>query len=427
MQYVDSVASSFRQNEPLTTGVSTPLPLAQAINYRPHAQVFPSHHASATHAPAPVVAPTFINHANLHQKNPSLMQSFYGSSTHAQQPGNTAAFLGSNPLLQQASPDSLQSKFGNLASLDVYRAKLKMIAAYKNYQRRLTEYRTKLTAASKANVNPSPQGYAGAVTRPPRPGVNAFAQPQPYRGYYRPEALAAQNVQINRAYPQAGFGVNSMAYPNRFVSPYGYQAAASSPYYRSKTIHGGKRHHGKQRKPGPRPAAVRKPAYNPRQRTAQVNSQAAYYYKQQRQQQQQQQYPQQPQQKQQQQFRQDEQQQQQFRQQRQRQQFQQEPQKQSRQQPQGQEFQQEFSQQQEQQQQRLQQEPHEDQTNYKQQQDNKKPQVFNKITQFQFIIISSIRSPLLGACNSQSQSNSIFTDQSIFRYFSRGISQFQST
>ena len=156
MQYVDSVASSFRQSEPLTNGASTPLSLAQAINYRPHAQVFASHHASAAHTPAPVIAPTFMNHANLHQKNPSLMQSFYGSSTHAQQPGNTAAFLGSNPSLQQASPDSLQSKFGNLASLDVYRAKLKMIAAYKNYQRRLKEYRTKLTAASKANVNPSP-------------------------------------------------------------------------------------------------------------------------------------------------------------------------------------------------------------------------------------------------------------------------------
>lgn len=389
IQYVDSVASSFRQNEPLTSGASTPLSLTQAINYRPHAQVFSSHHASAAHAPAPVIAPTFMNHVNLHQKNPSLMQSFYGSSTHAQQPGNTAAFLGSNPLLQQASPDSLQSKFGNLASLDVYRAKLKMIAAYKNYQRRLNEYRTKLTAASKANVNPSPQGYAGAVTRPPRPGVNAFAQPQPYRGYYRPEALAAQNVQINRAYPQAGFGVNTMAYPNRFASPYGYQAAASSPYYRSKTLHGRKRHHGKQRKPAPRPAAVRKSAYNPRQRTAQVNRQAAYYYKQ-KQRQQQQQYSQQPQQQQQQQFRQDEQ--QQFRQQPQRQQFQREPQQQLRLQQQGQEFQQEFSQQQqqEQQQQKLQQEPHEDQTNYKQQQDNDKPQVFNKITKFQFIIISSI-------------------------------------
>ena len=378
MQYVDSVASSFRQNAPLTSGTSTPLSLAQAINYRPHAQVFPSHHAHAIHAPAPVVAPTFMNHANMHQKNPSLMHSFYGSSVHAQQPGNTAAFLGSNPLLQQASPDSLQSKFGNLASLDVYRAKLKMIAAYKNYQRRLKEYRTKLTAASKTKVNPSPQGYAGAVTRPPRPGVNAFAQPQPYRGYYRPEALAAQNVQINRAYPQAGFGVNTMGYPNRFASPYGYQAAASSPYYRSKTFHGGKRHHGKQRRPAPRPAprpaAVRKPAYNPRQRTAQLNNQAAYYYKQ-KQQRLQQQFSQQLQQQQQQQFRQDEQQQQ-FSQQSQGHQFQQEPQQQLRQQPQGQELQQEFSQQQEQQQQQqLQQESHGDQTNNKQQQDNNKSQV----------------------------------------------------
>ena len=390
MQYVDSVASSFRQSAPLTSGTSTPLSLAQAINYKPHAQVFPSHHASAINAPAHVAAPTFLNHAYMHQKNPSLMHSFYGSSTHAQQPGNTAAFLGSNPLLQQASPDSLQSKFGNLASLDVYRAKLKMIAAYKNYQRRLKEYRTKLTAASKTNVNPSPQGYAGAVTQPPRPGVNAFAQPQPYRGYYRPEALAAQNVQINRAYPQAGFGVNNMAYPNRFASPYGYQAAASSPYYRSKTFHGGKRHHGKQKRPAPRPAAVRKPAFNPRQRTAQVNNQAAYYYKQK--QQQQQQFSRQ-QQQQQQQIRQDEQQQQQqqFRQ-PQGQEFQQEPQQQFRQQPQGQEFQQEFSQQleQQQQQQQLQQEPQEDQTNYKQQQDNNKPQVFKKITQLQSIIIPSI-------------------------------------
>ena len=368
MQYVDSVASSFRQSAPLTSGASTPLALAQAINYRPHAHVFPSHHVSAIHAPVPVVAPTFMNHANMHQKNPSLMHSFYGSSTHAQQPGNTAAYLGSNPLLQQASPDSLQSKFGNLASLDVYRAKLKMIAAYKNYQRRLKEYRTKLTTASKTRVNPSPQGYAGAVTQPPRPGVNAFAQPQPFRGYYRPEALAAQNVQINRAYPQGGYGVNTMGYPNRFASPYGYQAAASSPYYRSKTFHGGKRHHGKQRRPAPRPAAVRKPAYNPQQRTAQVNNQAANYYKHK----QQQQFSQQPQQ--QQQFRQNEhQQQQQFRQQAQGQQFQ-EPQQQFRQHPQGQEFSQHHQQQQ------VQQEPSKEQPNYQQQQDTNKPEVFKKIT-----------------------------------------------
>lgn len=383
MQYVDSVASSFSQHAPLTSGAPTPFSLAQAVNYRPQAQVFPSHHASAVHAPAPAVAPTFMNHASMH-KNPSLMHSFYGSSVHAPQPGNTAAFLGSNPLLQQASPDSLQSKFGNLASLDVYRAKLKMIAAYKNYQRRLKEYRVKLTTASKTNVNPSPQGYAGAVTRPPRPGVNAFAQPQPYRGYYRPEALAAQNVQINRAYPQAGYGVNTVGYPNRFASPYGYQAVASSPYYRSKTFRGGKRHHGKQRRPAPHPAAVRKPAYNPRQGKAQVNNQAAYYYKQK--QQLQQQFPQQPQQQQQQQVRQDEQEQQQFRQQSQGQQFQQEPQQELRQKPQGQQFQQEFRQQQQQQQQQLQQEQNKEQTNYKQEQDYNKPQVFKKITQFKLFL-----------------------------------------
>ena len=397
MQYVDSVASTFTQHAPLTSGEPKPLALAQAANFRPQAQVFPSHHASAIHAPAQAVAPTFLNHASMHAKNPSLMHSFYGSSAHAQHPANVAAFLGSSSGLQQASPDSLQSKFGNLASLDVYRAKLKMIAAYKNYQRRLKEYRLKLTAVGKANVKPSPQGFAGAVTQPPRPGVNAFAQPQSYRGYYRPEALAAQNVQINRAYPQAGYGVNTMGYPSQFASPYGYQAAASSPYYRSKTFHGGKRHHGKQRKPAPRPAAVRKPAYNPQPGATQVNNRAAYYYKQKQQQQQkQQQFRQHPQQ--QQQYRQQRQRQQQYQQQPQRQQFQQEQQQQFRQTPQQEEQRQQFQQepqqqfqqqppqqQHQQQQQQFQEEPQKEQTNYKQQQDNNRPQVF-KPTQFPFII-----------------------------------------
>lgn len=363
MQYVDSVASTFKQNAPLTSGMPNPVPLAQPANYRPQAQVFPSHHAPAT-APAPAIAPTFMNHANMHMHahNPSLMHSFYGSSAHAQHPANTAAYLGSSPLTQ-SSPDSLQSKFGNLASLDVYRAKLKMIAAYKNYQRRLKEYRLKLTVMGKANVHPSPQGFAGAVTRPPRPGVNAFAQPQSYRGYYRPEAVAAQNVQINRAYPQARYGGYNTGYPSQYASPYGYQAVASSPYYRSKTFHGGKRRHGKQKRPAPRPAAVRKPAYNTQPGATQVNNRGAYYYKQQQQQQQQrQQFRQQPQQQEyqkvpQQQFRQQQQQQQQERFQHTTQQFRQPPQ------------------QQQQLQQQFQQEPHKEQTNYKQQRDNNRPQV----------------------------------------------------
>ena len=353
MRYVDSVASTFSQRAPLVNSLATPL--AQSINYRPHAQLLASHHAPAIQAAAAAAAPTFANQANMHAKNPSLMNSFYGASAHAHHPANLAAFLGK----QQASPDSLQSKFGSLSSLDIYRAKLKMIAAYKNYQRRLKEYRMKLTA-SKANVNPNPQAFPGAVTHPPRPGVNAFAQPQPYRGYYRPEALAAQNVQINRAYPQAGYGVNTMGYPNQFGSPYGYQAMASSPYYRSKMGHGKEQHLGKQRRPAPRPAAVRKPAYNRRPGTARVNSQAAYYNNQQHQRQQQfqqasrQQYNRQPKQqrqqftqKSQQQFQQEPQQNQ------QQQQFQQEPQQNQQQQ----QFQQEPQQHQQKQQQQLQQEP----------------------------------------------------------------------
>ena len=355
MQYVDSVASTFSQRAPLVNSLTKPVPLAQTVNNRPQAQVFPSYHAPAIQAPATATAPTFTNQANMHAKNPSLMNSFYGASAHAQHLANLAAFLGKTPL-QQASPDTLQSKFGSMSSLDIYRAKLKMIAAYKNYQRRLKEYRLKLTA-SKANVKPNPQAFAGAVTQPPRPGVNAFAQPQPFRGYYRPEALAAQNVQINRAYPQVGYGVNTMGYPNQFVSPYGYQAVASSPYYRSKTGHGKGRHHGKPRRPAPRPAAVRKPAYNRQPGTAQVNRQAAYYYRQQHQRQQKlqqasrQQYHQQPQQ--------------------QRQQFRQEPQQQFRKQPQQQQQQHQHQHQQQFQQepqQQFRQEPQREQQTYKQQQ-----------------------------------------------------------
>lgn len=297
MQYVDSVASTVSQHAPLTSGVTNPATLAQAIHYKPQAAVFPSHLASSIHAPAPAIAPTYMNQANTHAKNPSLMASFYGSSAHAHYPPHAVAYLGNAPPVQQASPDSLQTKFGNLASLDIYRSKLKMIAAYKNYQRRLKEYRQKLLTATKANVKPGPQNFAGAVTQPPRPGVNAFAQPQTYRGYYRPEAMAAQNVQINRAYPQVGYG----GYTSNYASPYGYQALASSPYYRSKMDQGGKRHRGKNGRPAPRPARMRKPAYNQQHAITQVNNQAARYYKQQQFRLQQQQKPQQ-------QFRQDQQQ-----------------------------------------------------------------------------------------------------------------------
>lgn len=247
-----------------------------------------------------------------------------------------------------------------------------MIAAYKNYQRRLKEYRMKLMA-SKANVNPNPQAFPGAVTHPPRPGVNAFAQPQPYRGYYRPEALAAQNVQINRAYPQAGYGVNTMGYPNQFGSPYGYQAVASSPYYRSKMGHGKGKNPGKLRRPAPRPAALRNPAYNRQPGRTRFNSRAAYYYKQQHQRQQQfqqtsrQQY-----------YRQPKQQRQQFRQKQPQRQYKQEPQqlRQFQQEPQQQQqFLQEAQQLQQQQQQQRQQQSQSDQQTFKQ---NEQPQPVEK-------------------------------------------------
>ena len=240
MQYVDSVTSIPSQNAPLTSGVAGPASLAHAM--------FPLHHPSPNQAAAPDIAPNYINEASMHAKNPSLMASFYGSAQ-TQHPANAAAYLGGTSSAPQgSSPDTLQSKFGNLASLDVYRSKLKMIAAYKNYQRRLKEYRLKLTAFSRGEVNPSPHSFPGAVTKPPRPGVNSFAQPQTYRGYYRPEALAAQNVQINRAYPQAAYG----NYPSQFASPYGYQAQAS-PYYRSKMAASRRHQNRKHKKPVNKP------------------------------------------------------------------------------------------------------------------------------------------------------------------------------
>ena len=245
MQYVDSVASTISQHAPLTSAASKPAILSQAINYKPQAPVFPLHHAMPVQAPAPAIAPTYMHQTNTHAKNPSLMASFYGSAQ-AHHPAHTAAYVGGTSPLQQASSDSLQSTFGNLASLDIYRSKLKMIAAYKNYQRRLKEYRLKLTAVNKAKVTPNPQGFAGAVTQPPRPGANAFAQPQTYRGYYRPEAMAAQNVQLNRAYPQGAYGTYATNYPNQYASPYGYQAQAS-PYYRSKTASSRRRQNSKHR------------------------------------------------------------------------------------------------------------------------------------------------------------------------------------
>lgn len=270
MQYVDSVASTMSHNTPLTNGAVTPVTLAQPNYYKPNPPIVSSLHSSAQGT------------------KPSLLTSFYGSSAHAQGPPHIAAFLGNSPPILQASPDSLQSKFGSLASLDLYRAKLKMIAAYKNYQRRLKDYRQKLLSINKARVNPGPQNTAGAITQPPRPGVNAFTQPQTFRGYYRPEAQAAQSVQINRAYPQAAYGQYAYGY---------HQFPVSSPYYRSKTGLGGKRNHGKHQKPVHRPARVRHPVFNKQHGIAQASYKAAQYYNQQKQFQQQK-YRQQPQQQQ---------------------------------------------------------------------------------------------------------------------------------
>ena len=265
MQYVDSVASTMSPNSPLTNGAATPVTFAQPNYYKPNPPMLASQQVSSLHSSAQA-------------KKPSLLASFYGSSAHAQGPQHAAAFLGNAPPVLQASPDSLESKFGSMASLDIYRAKLKMIAAYKNYQRRLKDYRQKLLSINKARVNPGPQHMAGAITQPPRPGVNAFAQPQNFRGYYRPEAQAAQSVQINRVYPQAAYGQYAYGY---------HQFPVSSPYYRSKTGLGGKRNHGKHRKPAHRPARFRNPASNKQHGIAQASYKAAQYYKQQKQLQQQ--------------------------------------------------------------------------------------------------------------------------------------------
>ncbi|XP_015754750.1 PREDICTED: bromodomain-containing protein DDB_G0280777-like [Acropora digitifera] len=321
MQYVDSVASTISPNTPLTNGAATPVTFAQPNYYKPNPPMLASHQVSSLHSSAQA-------------KKPSLLASFYGSSAHAQGPQNAAAFLGNAPPILQASPDSLESKFGSMASLDIYRAKLKMIAAYKNYQRRLKDYRRKLLSINKARVNPGPQHMAGAITQPPRPGVNAFAQPQTFRGYYRPEAQAAQSVQINRIYPQAAYGQYAYGY---------HQFPVSSPYYRSKTGLGGKRNHGKHRKPAHRLTKVRNPAFNKQHGIAQASYKAAQYYKQL----QEQNYRQQPQQQQKQQGFQQQRQQQQQQQHRyqQQQRFQQQPQQQTYRQPQHQ-YEQQFQQQQ---------------------------------------------------------------------------------
>ena len=250
MRYVDSVASTYAQNAPLTTTGSKPATLSQAIESRPQVQAFPSPQTSSINAPSPAIAPTYINQMHTQSNNPSLLGSFYGSSAQ-HVPINMAAYANKNPYIHQASPDSLLSKFGNMVSLEVYRSKLKMIAAYKNYQRRLKEYREKLTAANKANVNRNAATYAGAATQPPRPGAKPlFSQSQSYHGYYRPEAIAAQNVQLNREAPQTGsYGTSTEAPPNQYADPYGYEAPYNNPYYRSKMAHRKNKGNAKQQTP----------------------------------------------------------------------------------------------------------------------------------------------------------------------------------
>lgn len=203
---MDSVAETARQGEPLTMNGNAPFapqPM-QPQAYVPQPYPQPNMNAYFQHPGIPSQPPA-----------PSMQSYFHGGNPAA------ATFADQHPVVQAhapvqalhlgASPDTLAGKFGgNMLALEILRSKLKMIAAYKNWQKRLKEYKDKMTEA--AQMNPYNRARLGAAKHTIR--KPAGAHPVKPKVFFNKKTRKYQTKKYPRTFP----GQN----------PYGY-----NPYYKA--------------------------------------------------------------------------------------------------------------------------------------------------------------------------------------------------
>lgn len=241
---MDSVTETNAQRAPLTA--NGPPSFAASLGASPQGYINPLQFQPAPHpqiyqVPQPgQAAPSYFSSplsAPAPDAGPSLVHSFYGANQQANQPA-VAPFANQPKVVAKApnfhvgpTTDSAARKFGgNVLALEILRSKLKMIAAYKNWQKRLKEYKNKMADAARLNqeqkagfakhvihkpVNPAAVLKAKAFLRKNK-STNRFQKkyPRVYRApVYRPKTPY-------RPYGQAAF---------RRGSIYGWQGYRPQP------------------------------------------------------------------------------------------------------------------------------------------------------------------------------------------------------
>ena len=227
---MESVTSPTNQQASLTSQpINNPATLGEAIESRP--QLAPSPQAFRPQSPyqshlsyqsqypqAQAVRPavpyfnSFLNKNTGSNTNPSLLGSFYeGPKQPSYAPEKVPKKVPSR------SPDSLREKFGSLAALRVYQAKLKMLAAYKNWHRRIRIFQERVK-----EFKAQQYGIKAETDNPPPPTPQVAA----YQGAQTPSSTFA-NTPYYQAEPQAT--------QSHYYQPYNqFQQPAAYAYYRSK-------------------------------------------------------------------------------------------------------------------------------------------------------------------------------------------------
>lgn len=186
LQYMESVAETTKQQSPLTANTINNPSFVNSQPYQPPPQAYapppPPNMAQYFQRPGSP-NPSFLQHSYYTQPNPA-------NAPFADQQPSVSVHAPSQALHLGASPDSLAGKFGgNMLALEILRSKLKMIAAYKNWQKRLKEYKDKMTEA--ARMNPYNRAKVGSlkhtIRKPPghahsvKPKAAFFKRPRKYQ------------------------------------------------------------------------------------------------------------------------------------------------------------------------------------------------------------------------------------------------------
>lgn len=219
---MDSVAETTRQGAPLTMNVNAAYP-------QPAPQPFAQPNMGA-----------YFQHPGTPNNGAPAMQSFYqgnpAAAIYADQQPSVQAHAPAQPLHLGASPDTLAGKFGgNMLALEILRSKLKMIAAYKNWQKRLTEYKEKMSEA--AQMNPYNRARVGAAkhiihkpaAHPVKPKAY-FKHPKKYQTKKFPRTFP-ESYRYNIAYKKALYTRRSAINSRNLWRK---KAAAAAAEYRQK-------------------------------------------------------------------------------------------------------------------------------------------------------------------------------------------------